>query len=471
MRNLFLGLAVLLVVTLYGQKREIHILSTNDMHAQISVFPQLAALIDSLRTEDPSLLVFSAGDNRTGNPLNDKYEIPGYPMVALMNQVGFNGSTLGNHEFDANSLQRLIGLSNFRYICANVFSTDSAAIRTVPYQVFDVAGLKVGVIGVIQLGPKGIPGTHPDNLKGIWFSPAMEAIRQHEWLHKQCDVTILLSHLGYPDDIEMANIFPWLDLIIGGHTHTQLKGDEFVNGILITQNKNKFGAVTYITLTLEDGKITDKRAEYIDIKKYPKKNKLVEGMVDFFGENAEFKRVIATAATPFEAREELGCMMCDAFMAETGAEIAIENPGGVRIDSHPAGDITVRDVLEMDPFDNHTVMLELTGDEILNMMVSYCNNTLYSFPYVGGMRCELTIDKTNPTRFKSARLLTPEGKKFNMKRKYRVVTNSYIPATSNIPEGSVQMLNIQTTDLIMQYLEKQKTVDYRGVRRLEIINK
>ncbi|MBP5800286.1 MAG: bifunctional metallophosphatase/5'-nucleotidase [Prevotella sp.] len=463
-------LVLLLSITIHAEKRDIHILATNDMHAQIGVFPQLAALIDSLRTEDPSLLVFSAGDNRTGNPLNDKHEISGYPMVALMNQVGFNGSTLGNHEFDANSLSRLIGLSNFRYICANVFSTDSAAICTVPYQVFDVAGLKVGVIGVIQLGPKGIPGTHPDNLNGIWFTPAMEAISEYSWLHEQCDVTILLSHLGYPDDIEMTKIFPWFDLIIGGHTHTQLKGDEFVNGILITQNKNKFGSVTYITLTLENGKIVNKKAEYIDIKKYPKKNKLVESMVDHFSDNPNFKRVLATAETPFESREELGCLMCDAFMAETGAEIAVENPGGVRIDSHPAGDITVRDILEMDPFENNAVVLELTGDEILKMIVSYSNNMIYSFPYVGGMKCELTIDKTNPSRFKSVRLFTSDGKKFDMKRKYRVATNSYIPATSKIPDGSVQTLNIQTTDLIMQYLEKMKTIDYRGVRRLEFIN-
>ena len=466
-----LWLVFTLALTISAEKREIHILSVNDMHAQIGVFPQLAALIDSLRAEDPSLLIFSAGDNRTGNPLNDKNEIPGYPMVALMNQVGFNGSTLGNHEFDVHSLKRLIGLSNFRYICANVFSTDSAGIRTVPYQVFDVAGLKVGVIGVIQLGAQGIPSTHPDNLKGIWFTPALETISNYKWLKDQCDVTILLSHLGYPDDIEMANIFPWFDLIIGGHTHTQLKGDEFVNGVLITQNKNKFGRVTYTTITLEDGKIVNRKAEYIDIKKYPKKNKLVEAMVDHFSDDPKFKRVLATAETPFEAREELGCMMCDAFMAETGADIAVENPGGVRLESHPVGDITVRDVLEMDPFDNNTIILELTGEEILRMLVSYSNNTIYSFPYVGGMKCELEVDKSNPSRFKSVRLLTSDGKKFNMKRKYRVATNNYITATSKIPEGSAQMLNIQTTDLIMQYLEKQKWVDYQGVRRLEYINK
>ena len=466
-----LWLALSLALTISAEKREIHILSVNDMHAQIGVFPQLAALIDSLRAEDPSLLVFSAGDNRTGNPLNDKYEIPGYPMVALMSQVGFNGSTLGNHEFDVHSLQRLIGLSNFRYICANVFSTDSAGIRTVPYQVFDVAGLKVGVIGVIQLGAQGIPGTHPDNLKGIWFTPAMTEISKYEWLSKQCDVTILLSHLGYPDDQEMAKIFPWFDLIIGGHTHTQLKGDEVVNGVLITQNKNKFNRVTYTTITLEDGKIIDRKAEYIDIKKYAKKNPLVEAMVNHFSDDPKFKRVLATAETPFEAREELGCMMCDAFMSETGADIAVENPGGVRLDSHPAGDITVRDVLEMDPFNNNAVILNLTGEEILRMLTSYCNNILVSFPYVGGMKCELTLDKVNPSRIKSVQLLTPNGKKLDMKRKYRVATNNYITATSKIPEGAATTLNVQTTDLIMQYLEKQKWIDYQGMRRLEIINK
>lgn len=464
----FICLTLLWTVFAYGEKREIHILATNDMHAQIGVFPQLAALIDSLRTEDPSLLVFSAGDNRTGNPLNDKYEIPGYPMVALMNMVGFNGSTLGNHEFDAHSLKPLIGLSNFRYICANVFPADSMNMRLVPHQVFDVNGLKVGVIGAIQLSPQGIPSTHPDNLKGISFKPASEVIPQYEARSKEWDVTILLSHLGYPDDIEMAKTHAWLDLIIGGHTHTQLTGNEIHNGILITQNKNKFGKVTYITLTLEDGKITNKKAEYIDIKKYPKKNALIESIVSHISDNPEFKRVLATADAPFETREELGCLMCDAFMDEVNADIAVENPGGVRIDSHPAGDITVRDILEMDPFDNTAVVLTLTGEELVRMMLTYCHNTLYSFPFVGGMKCELTMEKDNK-KIKAVKLLDLDGSELNMHKKYRVVTNSYVPATSEIPEGSAQYMNNQTTDLVMHYLLKKGSVNYQGVKRLKII--
>lgn len=470
MKTILLTLALTLALTANGQKKEIHILATNDMHATIGVFPQLAALIDSLRAEDPSLLVFSAGDNRTGNPLNDKYEISSYPMVTLMNMVGFNGSTLGNHEFDVHSLPRLIGLSNFRYICANIFPSDSVNIKTIPYQVFDVEGLKVGVVGAIQLSPQGIPSTHPDNVRGISFKPAKEVIPQYEWLSRACDVTIQLSHLGYPDDQEMAKAFPWFDLIIGGHTHTQLKGNEVENGILITQNKNKFGRVTYITLTVDSGKVVDKKAEYIDIKKYPKRNKVVQAVVDHFSDNPAFRRVVAIADTPFEAREELGCMMCDAYMAECHADLAVENPGGVRIDSHPAGDITVLDVLEMDPFDNHAVVLELTGEELVTMMRTYCSDKLYSFPFVGGFKCELTTERNNPGKIKSVKLLTLDGKKLNMKKIYRVATNSYVPATSKIPEGSDHMLNVQTTDLLIRYLEREKTVNYKGVRRLTILN-
>ena len=461
-------LALMLAVITYAEKREIHILAANDMHAQIEVFPQLAALADSLRTIDPSLLIFSAGDNRTGNPINDKYILQGYPMVALMNQVGFNGSALGNHEFDALSLRRLIGLSNFRYICANAFPSDSSGLKIVPCQVFDVEGLKVGVIGCIQLNPKGIPSTHPDNLNGISFKPAEEILPQYEYLSKECDATILLSHLGYPDDIKMAEQFPWLDLIIGGHTHTQLNGNEVKNGVLITQNRNKLHRVTYITLTVEDGKVVDKKAEYIDVRKYPKTVKVVEEMARFYNDNPTLRRILAIADTPFETREELGCMMCDAFMEETGAEIGIVNPGGVRIESHPQGDITVRDVLEMDPFDNHAVVLELTGNEIAHMMLTYCHNTLYSLPYVGGITCEITLEEQFPEKIKCIKLLTLDGKKLNMKKKYKVVTNNYIPATSEIPEGSDHILNLETSNIIMQFLEKKKVVSYQGVSRLKI---
>ena len=225
-RLLILELIFLLAHLSYGQTREVHILAANDMHAAIDAFPQFAAIADSLRTLYPSLLVFSAGDNRTGNAFSDMYEISSYPIVALMNQVGFNASALGNHEFDVKSLPPLMGLSNFSYICANASPSEKSGLHIVPTQVFDVDGLKIGVIGVIQINTLGRPDTHPDNVEDIKFSLPMNAVAKYESFSHQCDATILLSHVGYEGDIKMAQAFPWLDLIIGGHTHHQLTADE-----------------------------------------------------------------------------------------------------------------------------------------------------------------------------------------------------------------------------------------------------
>ena len=92
------------------------------MHSAIEKMPQIAAIVDSLRAIDPFLLVLSGGDNRTGNPYNDLYEPVSYPMVSMMNLIGFDASALGNHEYDSkvDGLAKVISLSNFPYLAANI---------------------------------------------------------------------------------------------------------------------------------------------------------------------------------------------------------------------------------------------------------------------------------------------------------------------------------------------------------------
>ena len=461
---------VLSVPASFGGQRNIHILATNDMHASVEMFPQLAAVIDSLRDIDPGLLVFSAGDNRTGNPLSDKYEIPSYPMVAMMNMAGFNASALGNHEFDSHSLPRLIGLSNFRYLCANVFADDTTGIRTVPCQMFDANGVKVGVVGAIQVGSAGFPSTHPDNLHGVRFVQAADVLGQYEWLSRECDVTILLSHLGYFDDVEMANRFPWLDLIIGGHTHKQLKADEPLHGpsgVMITQCSNGLRNAAHITLTVDSGRVVDKRVEYINVKNFPRRNNAMQLLLDKISDVPHFKRVIASAKTPFGNREEIGYMVCDAYRDMFNTDFAMTNYGGVRINELPAGDITVLDALKIDPYDNKTIVLTLTGQQLTDLLLSISKDRANKFPFISGLRCKVTPSKENPEKIGSIKLTTHDGKKLDMKRHYTVTTNSYVATTNKLPEDCVVTVHdMMTNDLLIQYLEKKQTVSYKGIRRL-----
>ena len=154
-----------------GGEADIVILSVNDMHASIDYFPKFSAMVDSLRSIYPDMLLYSAGDNRTGNPVNDQYSPTNYPMIELMNRTGFDLCTVGNHEWDGNivALQNDIERADFPFLCANVFIPDTVNLDIKPYVAFEHQGVKMAVVGMIELRHDGIPGAHPDNLRKLSF--------------------------------------------------------------------------------------------------------------------------------------------------------------------------------------------------------------------------------------------------------------------------------------------------------------
>ena len=465
------SLFLFVALTLSAQdRRELHILSINDPHAAIEQFPRLGYIADSLRALYPDLLILSAGDNRSGDPINDMFEIPAYPMVALMNQIGFHATAVGNHEFDSNQegLARLIGLGTFSTLCANMEPDPKWKMHVKPYQIFDCGGISVGVLGITALGSMGIPESHPARLTDIKFMEPLETIQKFQFLRDKCDVVLLLSHLGYTSDVQFSAELPWVDIIVGGHSHTQIQGGEMHNGILITQNSKSVPFATHSTLVLAGGKVVEKKAEIIAVKGMPGENKTVAELVRYFSENPAFKRVLAVAETPFDNREELGCMVCDAYLAETGADLSYQNAGGVRIENHPAGDMTVGDVMKMDPFQNDLVEVHVTGKELAEMLVSCYDNDKQRFPYVGGMTCEVVIDPATQ-KVKKITLFDLNGKKLNLKKTYRVVSNSYTVAvspTNRADQG--QSVGITTPDIIKNYLEHQKKISFQGRKCLDI---
>ena len=261
---------------------------------------------------------------------------------------------------------------------------------------------------------------------------------------------------------------PWVDIIVGGHSHTQIQGGEMHNGILITQNSKSVPFATHSTLILQDGKVVEKKAELIAVKGMPGESKTVAEMVRYFSESPAFKRALAIVETPFENKEELGCMVCDAYLAETGADLSYQNAGGVRIENHPAGEITVGDVMKMDPFQNDLVEVHVTGKELAEMLISCYDNDKQRFPYVGGLKCEVVIDPATQ-KVKKLTLFDMNGKKLNLKKTYRVVSNSYTVAvspTNRADQG--HSVGITTPDIIKNYLEHQKKVSFQGSRCLDI---
>ena len=442
---------------------EIDILAVNDMHANIDMFPKFAAMVDSLRAVYPNLLLFSAGDNRTGNPVNDQYDPVNYPMITLMNEVGFDLCAVGNHEWDADvdNLRNDIKRARFPFLCANVFIPESVNLDIKPYVTFEHQGVKMAVVGMIEVRHDGIPGAHPKNLTQVSFKRAHEVLPQYRYLRDQNDVVILLSHCGVEDDMELAQANPWLDAIIGGHSHTLIEHPTETNGVLVTQSGSHLKYATLVKLWVKDNRVVGKEAVVLDVNKVRKEKPEIKKMIDEFNDAPALNEPIAVAKTKFENPEELGCLITDALREISGADFAFQNTGGVRVNHLKKGPITVKDVYSIDPFNNEVVVYQMTGQQLKRFVVNtYKKNGGYP-SYVSGMTYSVDDNGDHINVY-----LNPDKGSFGKNTIYKVAINSYMASTVNIEsvdEGRSQFMTSE--EMMIEFLRRHKEVDYQGVVR------
>lgn len=466
----FLSLFISLCAS--AQDADLKIIGINDLHAGVQNFPKFAYLVDSIRKANPDkeILVMSAGDNRTGNPINDMYSEPNLPMIEMMNAVGFNVSTMGNHECDHSvaSYVNTINKSQCTYVVANMHPADSVKMHTQPFKLFEHQGVRIGVIGIVQINKTGIPDCHPSKVEGIRFSDPLQALDKYKWLRDQCDVYISLNHMGLENDTLIADNHPEIDLMICGHSHDIVPG-LIRNGVMICQAKRDVKNFNEIDIKVRGGKVVEKKCKLYDVRASKNKDPKVQAMLDKFSDNPLLNRVIAQATKPFTKKEELGCMMADGQRSVADADVSIVNAGGVRYEEKEAGNIIVNDVLRLDPFGNELYTVELTGEELKTLLEELPTTDEYGPSYVSGIKYVISADSKN-SDYKVKKILTADGKKFNMQKTYKVAVNSYVYSTNKCISSRKFVNTYKTTaDALMEYLEKQKTVDYSGATRVTIV--
>jgi 5'-nucleotidase len=226
------------------------ILHTNDMHSRIEPFPESApqwaglggmarreALIDSVRRQEPNVLLLDSGDIWQGTPYFNFFQ--GELEYKLMSRMKYDASTFGNHDFDngLGGLQKQLPNASFPFLIANYdFGSTPLAGRFQPYKVFEKGGARIGVFGLgIEL-----QGLVADKNFGAtqYLDPVTVARAQVQQLrqNERCDMVICLSHLGYKyegekiDDRKLAAQVGGIDLILGGHTHTFMPAPEPITG-------------------------------------------------------------------------------------------------------------------------------------------------------------------------------------------------------------------------------------------------
>ena len=150
MKRRILWLPLLLAAILASctpRERTLVLLSTNDMHARIQRFPQLAAAVAACRDTAQYVVLVDAGDRWTGNAYVDMAPTPGMPILELMNALRYDVATLGNHEFDRGQayLGRMLDSVAFEVVCANVVSDTCTFPQMAPYTVLERGGVRIAL--------------------------------------------------------------------------------------------------------------------------------------------------------------------------------------------------------------------------------------------------------------------------------------------------------------------------------------
>ncbi|HQM70601.1 MAG TPA: 5'-nucleotidase, partial [Bacteroidales bacterium] len=231
--------------------------------------------------------------------------------------------------------------------------------------------------------------------------------------------------------------------------------------------KLKFG--TLIRLKVDAAGRVTRSMQLIDIRNSKKEKPEIRSMVDRYNDNPVLNQVIATATDDFSSYEELGYLMADAQRAAAGADIALMNPGGVRIDQLPKGPVTIKNVYQLDPFGNELVVTKLTGSEIFSLLRAAWPVDEKSPVYTSGITTGTRVnDQGDPEEIK---ILTNDGKPLDMNQVYTVAMNSYMTQVYRYEHADPgQSLFFTTAEALIRYLKQEGNLrSYRGEKRVRVI--
>ena len=449
-----------------ANEKNIVIFATNDMHGRIDNYAKVKALVDAEKKKNPDgVLLLSAGDKYTGNPIVDQYDPKGYPMVELMNQVGYDFETYGNHEFDLGqeiAVDRL-RQSKFSAISAN-WTVDPAVSplpQPKPYTLLNRNGIRICILGLTEAEKDDdghfFPSAHRGKLRGLTFRDPIETALSYRNLRDSCDLFIALTHIGDEADKRLAEAMPELDVIIGGHSHTRIDKSLIVNGVLVTQTECWLKYLGKTTVTLRDGKIVDKSCKLINLSKPITEDASVKALINEFNEKNTLKDVLCEATAQFDGKEPLANFMTDALVDRLKVDIALQNSGGVRIGQLPKGKVTKGDIFTLNPFCNNVFIYRMTAADLREMIRrSHRPYSKRADLLPSGIRYTIYTHNGNATRIE---ITDMEGRPLDESRTYRVAMNSYIATAYTFPhEGEGEELMETDTDLLIDYLATQSTI-------------
>jgi 2',3'-cyclic-nucleotide 2'-phosphodiesterase (5'-nucleotidase family) len=358
--------------------RSLTILHTNDLHARFlpddadrGGFAHLAAVIRSECDRAEACLVLDAGDLVQGSPVSSIHK--GVPVFEVANLIGFDASTLGNHEFDYGwrMIPRFLETAEFPIVAANVVDSEGKSLADGPYVVLEAGGIRVGVIGVLTAD---LPYLTTSDRYGPWTPlPVVDTVRRYaSELSAEADLVVVLGHLVAKEEEAILTEAPEVPVVVSGHGHEGLDSPIVVDeriGVRVEGYGRELGRLDLRIDTRTDTVVDwSWKAIPIDADRIAPDPRVAERIAAWESEVAEHAAVTIGESKRYFQRDEVRALVERALRETMRADLAYVNPGGIR-DSLPRGPIRVRHVWNVMPFDNHVVVSEVAGRDLPRSLI------------------------------------------------------------------------------------------------------
>ncbi len=508
MKKILFRILILLIFSqvLYSQENiyDLRIIHWNDFHARnlpynitkkkgddtityiIGGSAGLMGYIKQNRTNN-SLLLY-AGDDFQGSPISSLTR--GESQIKLLNLYNIDALTLGNHDFDytASRLDSMLKTVNFKYLAGNLYYIpENRSFGNLTY-IKEVNNIKVGIIGIVTDELYSL--TLPSNVESIYILNTDSCISKgiRELKDNKCDLIILLTHFGVDrDSIFAVKYHQDIDIIIGGHSHTAIQNPKRINGVLICQ-AGAYGR--YLgkldlkvdtendTVVYYDGSLIE---TVFDSLIY---DKGTQNIVETMEENIKplFNRVIGILEVDWKAKGfncNLGQWEADVFRTATNSDISFINSGGIRKDV-PKGNITVRDIWEVNPFGNTLNTFKVSGKLLREMIENHFQKAQEAmdkgeypdFLIFSGMIIIYNSEEMARKEAGFLKSIKVNGNEIEDGKLYQIASTNYVVAQINKYFGKLSEkitpveTNLIDRDIIIKAVENQKIINNLPEERL-----
>ena len=356
--------------------RTLTILHSNDLHSRLlpldnkhGGFAYLSTLLKRERANCKDCIYLNAGDLAQGTPVSTIFH--GLPIFEVANLLGIDAATLGNHDFDYGWLQtrKFLAIAKYPIFSSNIVSGTGATTKLFtdkPYVILNVNGLRVGIIGAMT---EELYTLTTPNLLQQWHTvPVLATARKYAAeLKAQSDVVVLLAHITDREELQFLEEATEIPVMVTGHIHTGLAQPLTKDGRVLVRVKSYGEELGRLELKID----TEKKAPVsynwkhitVDSTALPP-DPAVAAIVKHW-EDEISSRVDVPLAVTTHAINKAGVkdLVERAMRAESGADFAFINIGSLR-DTLPNGQLMVRNIWNIMPFDNRLVVGTFKGRDL-----------------------------------------------------------------------------------------------------------